>query len=204
MRSSSSRSERGHTSGQADGAREQRQPRTRHVWLLRCCLRFCSRCVNFIRLCGKPGHHRRVRAARRVLRVLRRMEREGAPARIFAYVRQIDALTFEEVVLSALEDAGYLVLRNQRYSGDGGIDGAFWHSSLGWCAIQVKRYRSHIDRQDVIGFTRAIRHAKFDGGVFVHCGRSGAGVYNALRENNVVLLSGEGLVRLMLRGELPP
>lgn len=160
--------------------------------------------MNFIRLYGRPDHQRRVRAARRVLRVLRRIGREGAQARIFAYVRQIDALTFEEVVLSALEDAVYLVLRNQRYSGDGGIDGAFWHSSCGWCAIQVKRYRSYIDRKDVIGFSRAIRDAKFDGGVFVHCGRSGAGVYDVLRESNVVLLSGERLVKLMLRGELPP
>jgi restriction system protein len=175
----------------------------RDTWLVRCCFRTCSRLVNYVRLYRKPEHRRRIEASRRVLRTLRRIAQPGAGAKFFRYVRQIDALTFEELVLTALEDAGYLVLRHRRYSGDGGIDGAFWHPRFGWYAIQAKRYCSHIDRQDVRDFSRTIREAKFDGGVFVHCGRSGAGVYEILRESKVVLLSGERLLSLILRGDLP-
>jgi restriction system protein len=45
-------------------------------------------------------------------------------------------------VLSAFEDAGCLILRNRRYTSDGGIDGRLWWPGCGWrtVALQCKRY----------------------------------------------------------------
>lgn len=81
-----------------------------------------SRATNAVRLHNLPPHRQRVRRSRAVLRELRAMRGEAVPARPFSYLRQVDPLVYEEVVLSALEDAGAFVLRNRRYSGDGGVD----------------------------------------------------------------------------------
>ena len=128
--------------------------------------------------------------------------RRVANLQLGVYLRQIDPLAFEEVVMSALDDAGLLGLRNRSYTGDGGIDGVVWNPRSGWLAVQVKRYRAHICHGHLREFDDAILRAKFDGGVFVHTGRSGAGAYAFLRDSGIILLSGERLITLVLRREL--
>lgn len=104
--------------------------------------------------------------------------------------------------MSALEDAGLLVLRNRSYSGDGGVDGLVWSPRFGWLAVQVKRYRAHICRGHLREFDDAIHRARFDGGVFIHTGRSSAGAYEFLRDSGIILLSGDRLLKLLLNREL--
>lgn len=91
-------------------------------------MRMLSRAVNIVRLADRPRHILNVQKSRRVLRTIRMFRDPAAAARSLAYLRHVDPLVFEEVVMSALEDAGLLVLRNRRYSGDGGVDGAAWEA----------------------------------------------------------------------------
>lgn len=165
-------------------------------------LQMVFKLANLFRLRGMTGHHANQRQARRVLRAVRGFDEPGKAGRCLCYLRKVDPLVFEEVVMSAFEDAGFPVLRSRSYSGDGGVDGAFWSPQLGWLAVQVKRYRAHIDRQHVRDFGEAMRLRGFDGGLFVHTGRSGAGVYPELIEGGLCLLSGQRLVDLVLQRRL--
>ncbi|MBB3121733.1 restriction endonuclease [Pseudoduganella violacea] len=167
--------------------------------LARWVIRLASRLCNAWRLAQRPLHRHHVRVARRILRKVRGFTGAGRVPRCLCYLRQVDPLVFEEVVLSALEDAGLFVLRNRRYSGDGGIDGVVWLPKLGWYALQVKRYRAHVREQHVGQFALVIRQQGYDGGLFVHTGKSGAAVYGHLGAGGIRLLSGESLVRLVLR-----
>ncbi|WP_177307735.1 restriction endonuclease [Pseudoduganella namucuonensis] len=156
-----------------------------------------SRWLNAGRISCLPGHQRNVRQSRRVLRAVRGFTAQGVGARSLAYLRAVDPLVFEEVVMSALEDAGLLVLRSRRYSGDGGVDGAVWLPGGGWHAVQSKRYRHHVCTAHVCAFGEAIASGGYDGGLFVHTGRSGAGLYPKLDADHIGLLSGERLLRLV-------
>lgn len=165
-------------------------------------MRLLSTAVNTVRLAGLPFHQRNVRKSRRVLREVRQFREPGMVARCLTYLRQVDPLVFEEVVLSALEEAGLLVLRNRSYSGDGGVDGAGWGPKCGWLAVQVKRYSSHIDRDYFLDFRDVIQCRHFNGGLFVHTGRSCVGAYAFLPDSGIILLSGERLITLLLQRKL--
>lgn len=166
-------------------------------------LRLLSRVVNYLRLRGLADHRRNVRRSRKILATLRSFAEPGREARSLVYLRRIDPLVFEEVLMSALEDAGALVLRSRRYSGDGGIDGSCWRPETGWYAVQVKRYSGHIDRQHVNEFAEVLRRRRYAGGIFAHTGRSGVGIYDFLPRAEIVLLSGDRLIQLMLEREMP-
>jgi restriction system protein len=160
-------------------------------------IRCFSRWVNAGRISGLPGHQRNVRQSRRVLRAVRGFDEPGVGARSLAYLRAVDPLVFEEVVMSALEDAGLLVLRSKRYSGDGGVDGTVWLPERGWFAVQSKRYRHHVCLEHVCAFSQVLASEDFDGGLFVHTGRSGAALYPQIDAGGIALLSGDRLVRLV-------
>jgi len=164
-----------------------------------------SRTLNWWRLRDHPGHRRRIAASRRLLHTLRGFTGEGVGGRVFAYLRTVDPLLYEETVLSTLEDAGAIVLRNLRYTGDGGIDGRCWLPGQGIrpFAIQCKRYGSAVAPRHVGEFCRAIAGGRFAGGLFIHCGRTGPLSYEALRGRSVHLVSGPVMLNLMLRGHLP-
>lgn len=160
-------------------------------------IRYISRWVNVARLSCLPGHQRNVRQSRRVLRAVRGFIEPGVGARSLAYLRAIDPLVFEEVVMSALEDAGLLVLRSRRYSGDGGVDGAVWLPGRGWYAVQSKRYRHHVCLEHVCAFGQVLACDHYDGGLFVHTGRSGVALYPQMDAGGIALLSGDRLIRLV-------
>jgi restriction system protein len=109
----------------------------------------------------------------------------GVAGRSLAYLRAVDPLVFEEVVMSALEDAGLLVLRSTRYSGDGCVDGAVWLPGGGWHAVQSKRYRSHVCSAHVCAFGEVVANGDYDGGLIVHTGRNGAGLYPRLDAEHI-------------------
>lgn len=161
-------------------------------------VRCASQLFNAMRMRQLPEHRRRIGQSRAVLRAVRQFTGAGYAARCLAYLRNVDPLVFEEVVLSALEDAGLFVLRNQRYSGDGGIDGKVWLPGHGWYAVQSKRYGGHVNHQHVAAFGEALCHHGLGAGLFLHTGRSGAAVYPHLTKSNVVLVSGASLVQLVL------
>jgi restriction system protein len=168
-------------------------------------LRWLSRTVSAVRLRQQPAHRRRIRRSRAVLRELRAMRGDAAAARAFGHLRKVDPLVCEEVVLSALEDAGVFVLRNKRYTGDGGIDGRCWLLGAGWRmhVVQIKRYDAAITPSHVAAFARLVRQGRWAGGLFVHCGRTGPMSYLALRGADMELISGDTLLRLLIHRQLP-
>ena len=142
------------------------------------------------------SHRRRIRQARRVLAKLRPWLSQGdqGRARMFGYLRKIDALSFEELVLQAFVDMGWRVRRGVRYSGDGGVDG---HVRLPgdpyWTAIQCKRYSSAIDPRHVREFAALVYPRR---GLFIHTGRTGQQSREA-QGAAVLMVSGDRLVALI-------
>lgn len=148
-----------------------------------------SRLVNRIRLSGLPGHRRQIARAGRVLSKL-----NGAhPAQVIAYLRKVHSAVAEEIVLTLWERTGSFVLRNRRYTGDGGIDGRVYIQGTGWAAIQTKRYSSAINPAHVVEFAALVRRDGYAAGVFVHTGRTGPMSRRAIHGTPIFFLSGEQL-----------
>lgn len=163
-------------------------------------LRILTSVANELRLVGQRSHAWRIRSARRVSSELAGWPDDGgAPiaARVLAYLRKVDPLAVEEIALCSFERAGFAVWRNRAYTGDGGVDGRVHLPGYGWCPLQVKRYRSHIDPQDVAGFDRVVQDRNARLGVFLHTGRTGAEAWRVALHNRVLIVSGSALVRLI-------
>ena len=157
--------------------------------LQRAAVSFFSRLVNRVRLIGLPGHRRQIARARRVLDKL-----TGAhPAQTITYLRKVHSAVAEEVVLTLFERSGTYVLRNRRYTGDGGVDGQVYIPGMGWAAIQTKRYSSAINPAHVADFAALVRRKGFAAGVFVHTGRTGPMSRRAIAGTPIFFLSGEQL-----------
>lgn len=145
------------------------------------------------KLIPKKRHRWRQKAAKRVLAKLQ--EVEGLPQKI-AYLRNIDAFIFEELVLEAFERRGCRVKRNKRYTGDGGIDGKFWIKKQLYL-VQAKRYSNHISAAHVREFVTLCDQHKSKG-IFVHTGRTGR-LSKEIADQcpDVTIISGKRLIQLI-------
>lgn len=131
-------------------------------------------------------------------------------ARRLAYLRKIDPLVFEELVLDAFQKKGWMVERGTRYSGDGGLDGKVYRDNH-WIGIQCKRYRGAIQTAHVDQFARDLEKFGLCEGYFVHTGRTPKGTAhrqhlaggnlaggNLAGGGKVILLSGRELVNFLV------
>ena len=146
------------------------------------------------KLFNKCRHAYYKNRAQQVLKKIRKIEGEGTAARKMAYLRRINPYVFEELLLLAYEKKGHRVIRNRRYSGDGGVDG--------WVIInrkripvQAKRYSGHIRREHVEAFSLLVQKKKAPYGLFIHTGRTGKGSSGQMYPN-VHIISGERLLDL--------
>ena len=159
-----------------------------------------SRLVNRVRLIGRRRHRRKVARSRTLREKIREIAgQENGFARALGYLRKIDPLAFEELILTAVEDDNVKVRRNLRYTGDGGLDGEVTHRGAR-VLIQAKRYGAHIKRAHVAAF--ASMCATYGAlGLFVHTGRTGEGSRGAITEagGRVVIVSGHRLVEFLTR-----
>lgn len=149
----------------------------------------------------KKSHRLRLIKAKKVFNTLKRPEFKNQPGRLFAYVRCIDPFVFEELLLLSFKERGLKVIHNKRYTGDGGIDGIVVLPSNQRVAIQAKRYQNHIHTHHIRDFEQAIKKHQCVAGYFIHSGKSGKTIYQNLPQN-IVLVSGENLHRLLLPEEL--
>ncbi|GAB2856258.1 hypothetical protein GCM10027277_26080 [Pseudoduganella ginsengisoli] len=163
----------------------------------RLAIRWCSLWVNLTWLSYFPGHQHNVRRSRRVLRKVRGFKEPGAGARCLAYLRRIDPLLFEEVIMSALEDAGLFVLRSQHYGGDGGGDGVVWIPGRGWCSVLCNRFRGQVHAADVRAIAWALAKSGYDGGLLVHSCLCVTALHAQLDTARIALLGGDRLLRLI-------
>lgn len=140
------------------------------------------------------------RKAHRVLKKIRSFSGDKKNAQIFSYLRKINPFVFEELLLHCFESKGFQVIRNKRYTGDGGIDGQVIDQENNLILIQAKRYSSSIDPQHVEDFSQLVKHhKKAKKGYFIHTGKTGAQARILFNINNHVdLISGESLIQLIL------
>ncbi|MEN9130651.1 MULTISPECIES: restriction endonuclease [Xanthomonas] len=140
---------------------------------------------------ARERRHRRCQdQARRVLAKINTIPL--MPQRL-AYLRKIDPLTFEELLLETFERRGYRVERNTHYTGDGGVDGAVYLNGTRYL-LQAKRYRKHINRAHILEFAELLE-ARGSRGIFIHTGRTGAGARELATANpHLTIISGQRLL----------
>lgn len=165
-----------------------------------------SRLANFFRLFGKRRHRRYIAQAARTLDTLASIAQRYPAAndhrpRILGYLRKLDPLVFEEMVLTAVERYNVMVMRNRRYTGDGGSDGIF-HIPEGDVQVQCKRYSSAINPTHVRNFRALVVRERAAYGVFVHTGRTGDGSREAAQGSDRVCFVSGGLLVDVLLGRL--
>ena len=114
----------------------------------------------------------------------------------FYYLRNLDAFVFEEMVLTSLKRKGYIIVRNEGYTGDGGIDGRAYLNGEHYL-IQSKRYSGSIHSKDVEELGVICRRRKGKG-LFVHTGKTGATARELASKHGVIIISGTKLLELLL------
>ncbi|MFA7587789.1 MAG: restriction endonuclease [Novosphingobium sp.] len=154
------------------------------------------------------SHRWRRRQARTMCEQLCGCDRDQPAALHYARLRAMDPLAFEELLLEAFERRGHTVIRNRRYTGDGGVDGEVIIDGERWL-IQAKRYREAIRPEHVRDFATlcATRNQR---GMFIHTGRTGGMSRTvALSADGIEIVSGQRLLALLTGasfqlGGLPP
>ncbi len=150
----------------------------------------------------KYSHKWRRKSALKVLEKIKNMN----DAQIFGYLRKVDAFTMEELILSALEKREDIkVERNKKYTGDGGIDGRFFHYAnidgkkvRRKYIIQVKRYSSYINRKHLLLFANQTVQEKAHFGLFIHTGKTGQETMKISKDlDNIEIISGAKLIQLV-------
>lgn len=154
--------------------------------------------IIFLYLRFKPRknyrHIRNIEKSKRILLKMNEFEGDYKEARIISYLRKIDPYVFEELLLEALASKGFEVIRNKKYSGDGGIDGkAHFNGQLYY--IQAKRYQKYIALKHLDEFQTKVGKDK---GLFVHTGKTGKDTYQKYRYSNIDIISGQRLIKLLL------
>lgn len=140
----------------------------------------------------KNKHQRKIRTADFVLK---RISEFSAPQKI-AYLRKVDPYSFEELILTCLERKGFPIKRNERYSGDGGIDGKFFHNGELYL-IQAKRYQKEIRYAHLSEFSQLLAQHNCKG-IFVHTGTTPKNIKERnINMNNMTIVSGGRLIRLL-------
>ncbi|BAY41574.1 hypothetical protein NIES2111_59700 (plasmid) [Nostoc sp. NIES-2111] len=144
----------------------------------------------------RNNHLRRITKAEAVLvRINKIIEENHKPLpAVLAYLRKIDPLVFEELLLSSFQRQGYKIKRNERYTGDGGVDGRVWvHGQM--YLLQAKRYKDSIKAEHLKEFAQVIVRHKASGGFFIHTGTTLAKSKSVLQQHpEIKLLSGQRLV----------
>ena len=144
-----------------------------------------------------PLRHRwRRRQAREMCEQLRGRDRDQPAGVHYARLRAMDPLAFEELLLEAFERRGHRVIRNRRYTGDGGVDGEVIIDGERWL-IQAKRYRDAIRPEHVWDFAQLCA-TKRRRGLFIHTGRTG-GMSRAVVDGatGIEIVSGQKLLALL-------
>jgi len=142
----------------------------------------------------KRSHEWRIKSATRLLDKLQTIGAERGPAAQFKYIRCIDSAVFEEAILTSIEREGHRIKRNERYTGDGGIDGECEIDGVK-VLIQAKRYSGHISREHLASFVVKCHEARHFG-LFVHAGRTGEGL-KSLGDGVVAIVSGTTLLQCL-------
>lgn len=142
-----------------------------------------------------PKHKKNIETSSEVLKKIRAFEGAYSSAKIFSYIRKISPYVFEELLLNVFEDNNFKVVRNKRYSGDGGIDGVVFKDGNKYL-IQAKRYSGNIQKRHIKSFEKIIIKERAEGGFFIHTGRTGKKI-PLEKSDKIKIISGERLVKFI-------
>ena len=138
-------------------------------------------------------HERKKACAARVIDKINTFPHFGQK---IAYLRKIDPFVFEELLLEGFERRGFDVIRNCRYTGDGGIDGRVKIDGQTWL-VQAKRYTSYIAVGHVRDFS-VLLNTTGCRGFFCHTGKTREGTKALIRgDSRMILVSGQKLLDLI-------
>lgn len=150
------------------------------------------------RILPTPKHRANIREANNIIKNMRNSTSGYSRAQLMHQLRQIDPFVFEEVLLTCLQERGFKVKRNRRYTGDGGIDGIFFTPAKEKFLIQAKRYADTINPQHVKHFVEIVKRERAAGGYFIHTGRTGLASKVNLMASTVEIISGNKLLNFLL------
>lgn len=142
----------------------------------------------------KNKHDKNIKLSKTIINNFKSWEGQYIEARIFKYLRKIDPFVFEEILLSSFDILGADIVRNKRYTGDGGSDGLFFYNKKRYI-IQAKRYAGHVSKQHINEFCQLAR--SYDGGLFIHTGKTPKSIQH-INQSNVKIISGDTLIDLIL------
>jgi restriction system protein len=144
----------------------------------------------------KKSHKWRRKSAKQTVEKLRKFSNN---AHRLSYLRKVDPFVFEEMILYSLSlRKDVKIIKANRYTGDGGIDGRFifkGHTVL----IQAKRYTNYIQKKHVEEFCEVLRKENAYG-LFVHTGKTGKKTRESFCDN-LKLISGEKMLDLLFKSE---
>jgi len=158
--------------------------------------------VGGFRIWQQPDHRARkhrtkIKKALRVLDQLHAIKEPFKQAKQLTYLRKIDPYVFEELLLSLYHRQGIQIIRNKRYSKDGGFDGQIHLADGALVLIQAKRYSGYIARVHLEEFASLVKTHKAAYGYFMHTGRTSRHLLEEFRRSNVIIYSGEKLLDLL-------
>lgn len=142
---------------------------------------------------SKVLHDEKLDNARLSLARIHAFNPKANPSELFAILRAMDPLVFEEIVLLELHRRGLKIRRSKRYTGDGGIDGEFWIGNQRFL-VQAKRYSGAINPDHIYQFDMVCeKHNAL--GIFIHTGVTPRSARAKIaKARRLSILSGDGLV----------
>lgn len=135
----------------------------------------------------------RVKIADKTIKRIRKLNLSNPE--IISYLRKIDPFVFEEFLLTLLNQNGYKIKRNKKYTGDGGSDGQAWLFGQHY-HIQAKRYKNHISKQHMKEFIQLTIREKSKG-IFIHTGKTGKETKDLAEQYDIEIISGDKLCKLV-------
>jgi len=138
-------------------------------------------------------HKKNIKKTKQLIKTIQKISSdENGYAKAIGYLRKIDPFLFEELIMTALQNQGYRIKRNMKYTGDGGFDGNVRIDGR-WNAIQCKRYKDSINPAHVKEFSELTEY-----GLFVHTGRTGDKSREHARDTKIRFISGSLLIDLII------
>jgi len=137
----------------------------------------------------------KIRNAKRIHKKILALGSEH-PGKAIQYLRKIDAYTFEELAIIALNKHGYNAYKDRGYSHDGGIDGKLLENGDLWI-IQCKRYKGTVSNQVLQELVNAKDRFRASGGLLIHTGKSTKRLHSDGKKYKIYVVSGSRLLKLI-------
>lgn len=152
--------------------------------------------LGFLSLFVKRAKRKHRYNRKKSLQILKKISTFEHDGQRLNYLRKINPFVFEELLLDAFKNNGYAVKRNDRYTGDNGIDGVVFKDNTKFI-VQAKRYTKHINLKHLKDFHQLTVQMKCKG-FFVHTGRTGKGSREQEKlMSGVSIVSGSKLLKLI-------